>query len=150
MTGSLEQRLQRLEDIQEIQNLQALYARHTDSGWEGASGDRDALANLFTEDGVWTSPQIGTYEGRAAIREGLAQGRMIFAMHLLLSPVIEIQGDEATANWRALFALTTAQKQPLLGGGGYEVRYRRTPEGWRIEHLRTQAGFMSPYGQSWA
>jgi len=150
MTDGLEQRVRRLEDLLEIQNLQALYARYADRGWPGAQTDSEALANLFAEDGVWSSPKVGTYEGRQAIREGLGRGTMPFSFHLLLSPHIDIQGDEATATWRALFALTNPDRQALWGGGGYDVRYRRTASGWRIQHLSTQSAFMTPYGQSWA
>lgn len=150
MTESLEQRLRRVEDILEIQNLQARYARCADRGWPGAGSDSEALADLFTEDGVWSSPRMGTYEGRQAIREGLGRGTMPFSLHLLLSPQIEVQGDEATGAWRALFALTNADGQALWGGGAYKVRYRRTASGWRIQHLRTQSAFMTPYGESWA
>lgn len=150
MNQLLEQRVRRLEDLLEIQNLQALYARYADRGWPGAQTDSEALANLFTEDGAWSSPKVGTFEGRQAIREGLGRGTMPFSLHLLLSPQIAVDGDEATGTWRALFALTNPDKKALWGGGGYEVRYRRTASGWRIQDLRTQSAFMTPYGESWA
>jgi ketosteroid isomerase-like protein len=150
LTEALEQRLRRLEDMLEIQNLQASYARYADRGWPGAQTDSEALANLFTEDGVWSSPKAGTYEGRQAIREGLGRGTMPFSLHLLLSPQITFEGDEASGTWRALFALTNADGQALWGGGGYEVSYRRTAAGWRIRRLRTESAFMTPYGESWA
>jgi len=150
MTQSLDERVRRLEDLLEIQNLQALYARYADRGWVGAQTDSEALANLFTENGVWSSPKVGTFEGRQAIREGLGRGTMPFSLHLLLSPQISVEGDEATGTWRALFALTSPDKTALWGGGGYEVRYRRTAAGWRIRELRTQSAFMTPYGESWA
>jgi len=150
MSDVLERRVQRLEDLLEIQNLQALYARYADRGWPGAQTDSAALAGLFTEDGVWSSSRVGTFEGRRSIQEGLSGGTMPFSMHLLLSPQIHLEGDTATGTWRALFALTTSDNKALWGGGGYEVRYRRTAQGWRIQHLQTQSAFMTPYGETWA
>ena len=147
---ALEQRVRRMEDLAEIQRLQARYARLADRGWPAAGADGDALAGLFTEDGIWSSPRVGTFEGRRAIAENLGRGTMSFSVHLIMNPEIDVDGDEATGAWRALFALTTAAGQAMWGAGAYQVRYRRTPEGWRIAHLRTESAFMTPYETSWA
>jgi len=146
----LEERLTRLEDLNEIQNLQGLYARYADRGWPGAGADSAALADLFTEDGVLSLSPTSTLEGRAAIRDGLGKGNAPLAVHLVFSPVIDVEGDEAKGSWRAMFALTRPNNVAMLGCGGYEVRYRRTASGWRIQRLDAMLAFMTPYGETWA
>jgi hypothetical protein len=150
MTADLAERIGRIEDLLAIQDLQALYARYADNGWPGAVGDSTALAGLFAPDGVWSSERVGTFTGREEIIVGLGGGSMPFSMHLLMSPHIMIEGDQASGTWRALFALTTGGGDALWAGGGYQVSYVRLPEGWRISRLETVSAFMSPYGQSWA
>ena len=93
---ALERRIRRLEDLEEIKQLKARYAAYCDANY-----DADALAALFTADAVWDGGMLGRSEGREAIRQffrGSSQ-RISFAIHNILSPIIEITGDTATGTW---------------------------------------------------
>jgi hypothetical protein len=103
----IETRLARLEDIDAVTRLKARYAQLHDAGYNG-----DAVVELFVEDGVWTSPQSGSYEGREAIREminGVGEStRGLFASHLMLNPDVTIaeDGQSARGRWYLLELLT--------------------------------------------
>jgi uncharacterized protein (TIGR02246 family) len=149
MTATTEQRIQLIEDKMDIESLMARYARYVDNGWAGAIKDSAALADLFTEDGVWTSPAYGAFEGRQAIAENLGGVSPRLTVHQIFSPDVKIEGDEAIGTWRLIIAMTAPDGQALLGFGGYRLRLVRTAEGWRIRHLQSEPAFMAPYGQSW-
>src|SRR5215471_6810339 len=90
---ALERRIRRLEDLEEIKQLKARYAAYCDANY-----DADALAALFTADAVWDGGLLGRSAGREAIRQffrGSSQ-RISFAVHNILSPIIDITGDTTT------------------------------------------------------
>jgi hypothetical protein len=93
---ALERRIQRLEDLEAIKQLKARYAAYCDANY-----DADALADLFTEDAIWDGGLLGYNEGREVIRQffrGSSQ-RIAFALHYIVSPLIEIDGDTASGTW---------------------------------------------------
>ena len=88
----LERRVKVLEDIEEIKRLKRTYCAYCDDNY-----DADALAALFTEDAVWDGGMRGKNEGREAIRSFFQQApqRLPFALHMVLNPIIEVEGDTA-------------------------------------------------------
>jgi hypothetical protein len=131
----------RLEDVYEIEKLKARYADAVDGGWTGVHPhDADAVLALFTPDGVWDSGAFGGGQGHDGIRAYMGTGAamMPFAFHHISSPLIEVDGDRATARWHALLAVTavTTEEESLLHVGVYDDQMIRTPEGWRFELLR--------------
>jgi hypothetical protein len=127
-----------LEDIHEIERLKARYADAVDGGWTGVTPhDADAVLTLFIEEGVWDSGAFGGGQGHAGIRDFMATGAalMPFAFHHISNPLIEVNGDQATARWHALLAVT-AETQAKLHVGVYDDRLVRTTDGWRFEVLR--------------
>jgi hypothetical protein len=96
--GALEARLQRLEDLEEIRQLLLEYARRLDAA------DYEGYAALFTADGELDA-QLGHAVGREAIVEllerrlGSGSERTVkkTAFHLVGSPDIQLDGDEATS-----------------------------------------------------
>ena len=89
----LERRIKALEDIEEIKKLKARYCAYCDAGY-----DADAIAALFTEDAVWDGGMRGRAEEREGIRDffAMAPQRLPFAIHMVMNPIIEVEGDAAT------------------------------------------------------
>ena len=109
---ALERRIRRLEDLEEIKQLKARYAAYCDANYAA-----DALANLFTVDAVWDGGMLGRNEGREAIRQffrGSSQ-RIAFALHHILSPIIETDGDTARGTWYLLQTCTYTNGNQAVG-----------------------------------
>ena len=103
---TLAARLQRLEDSEEIRALFLRYADCLDAN------DFAGYANLFASDGELLA-QLGTAKGPAAIQAlleerlgtDIAKARAV-SFHVISNPVIEVDGDRATA--RVLWSYLTA------------------------------------------
>lgn len=103
-----------------------------------------AWLELFTEDGVLD--RMGTrVTGRAELARFLeARSATVETRHLCTNVRVEIaSGDEATGFCCALFFQGTpgepGQPATLTGAPSvveYHDRYRRTPQGWRIQERR--------------
>ena len=126
-----------VEDVYEIEKLKARYSNAVDGGWTGFTPhDADAVLALFTEDGAWDGGAFGGGQGHAGIREYMATGEAImpFAFHHISNPLIEVDGNRATARWHAVLAVT-AENQAKLHVGIYDDQMVRSPDGWRFELL---------------
>ena len=85
-----------LEDIEAIKQLKARYADACDRNY-----DVDTLASLFAEDAIWDGGLFGVHNGREEIRaffQGVSSD-ITFAMHYMMNPIIDVDGDEATGEW---------------------------------------------------
>jgi uncharacterized protein (TIGR02246 family) len=128
---------------------EALITRYTHLVDEGrASG----VADLFTVDGVWASPEA-TLEGRDAIRAAFLRrersGRR--SRHVCTNVVIDVEDDGAAATGLCYVTLyrTDAEGTPARGTtpdlvGVYRDRFVRTDAdgGWRIASRRTEVTFV--------
>ncbi|MEZ0075339.1 nuclear transport factor 2 family protein [Planotetraspora sp. GP83] len=126
-----------------IYQLQANYARYVDEP------DLEALVGLFTDDATWSAstPMKVTYRGRQELTAGLTQVILISqngdpeishpSVHMLGSPVIQIDGDSAIGHWSLVaLALAGAVGEPVLRAtGSYEIAYSRVDAGWKIARL---------------
>ena len=103
---TLETRVSKLSDIDEIKRLKARYAAACDNDY-----DADAIAELFTEDAVWEGGKFGKAEGRENIRRFFrhAPGVFSFAIHNVMNPRIEVEGDRATGRWYLMQPATREQ-----------------------------------------
>lgn len=93
---TIEERLQRLEDIEAIRNLISRYSPLTDSG------QAEAVARIWTEDGEYDIGGFTVAKGRAAISAAINSEPHRNLMesgsaHVLSSPHIELNGDNAVA-----------------------------------------------------
>ena len=87
-------RLRRLEDLEAIRQVFVDYGHHLDRG------DLDAYAQLFAEDGELLLGPLGRARGRAEIRQLMGRATASSAgnsWHLITNPIIELDGDRATA-----------------------------------------------------
>jgi ketosteroid isomerase-like protein len=145
--AELERRVRVLEDIEAIKRLKHRYADACDRGY-----DADALAELFAEDAVWDGGLFGRYEGREAIRAFFrgVPSDIAFAMHYMMNPIIDVDGDRATGTWYLFQTSTFAQgNTPVWGAARYDEEYVREPDGWKFRHLKLISTFWTPYDEGW-
>ena len=143
----IERRVKVLEDIEEIKRLKARYCAYCDDNY-----DADAIAGLFVEDAVWDGGIRGRAEGREAIRNFFigASQRLPFAVHMVLNPIIEVSGDEATGSWYLFQACTFAEgNQAVWGSARYDEEYVRVGGEWRFKNLKLSSFFWTPFDQGW-
>lgn len=146
--ADLAQRIQVLEDIEEIKRLKHRYCGLCDDQY-----DADALAELFTEDAVWDGQERGRNEGREAIRQFFqrAPQRLPFAIHMVMNPIIEVDGDRATGVWYLFQPCTYADgHRAVWGSARYDEEYVRVNGRWMFQNLRLTSHFWTPFEQGWA
>ncbi|MFJ3591279.1 nuclear transport factor 2 family protein [Streptomyces sp. NPDC090231] len=128
--------LQELTDRAAIVDAVIAYATALDTR------DWEALGSLFTDDACWEYGGSGErLRGPDAIvaRISTSLERVDATQHLNGNHVGAVHGDEAehTCYYQAQHVrhgLPDGEK--FLGGGRYEDRLRRTPDGWRFTHRR--------------
>ena len=145
----LAQRLQVLEDTEAIKRLKARYCGFCDDGY-----NPDGIASLFTEDGVWDSGDtFGKCEGADAIRKFFtgAPKQLPFALHYVMNPMIEVDGDTATGTWYLFQACTFAKgNQAVWGAAKYDEQYVKVNGEWKFRHLCVASQFWTPFEEGWA
>jgi ketosteroid isomerase-like protein len=143
----LERRIRALEDIEAIKQLKYRYADACDRGY-----DADTLADLFTEDAIWDGGVFGRYDGQEAIRNYFrgVSSDIVFAMHYMMNPIIEVDGDQARGAWYLFQTCTFAEgNTPILGAAKYAERYQRVHGTWKFRHLQLISIFWTPYEEGW-
>jgi len=124
------QRIAALEDREAIRDLIARYGPLADAG------DCAGAAALWTEDGVYEVGGFGAYRGRAAIQallEGESHQELIHggAAHVLSPPVIELDGDRATARTYSVVFRKTGDCWEAHRASANLWHLVRTDEGWK-------------------
>ena len=136
---------QQLSDIHDIKTLKYRYS-YSANIVDGNPGDLKAFAALFTDDAsfdVGMGEAIGPTEIEAMMQELTTQWHC--AMHYMLNPVIEINGDNATANFTGLFAFMANEGEaPVWLSNIYEDTFTRTAAGWRFQSIRIAQTFADP------
>ena len=144
----LEDRIQRLEDIKAIAQLKARYCEYCDDDYRA-----DKLEALFLEDAVWDGGVANArFEGRPAIRaffEG-CPARLPFAIHNVMNPRIEVDGDRATGVWYLIQPCTSNADRAVWIAAVYNDRYRKVDGRWFFEHVNVKARFVTPHDEGWA
>ena len=127
--ASIEARLAALEDREAIRRLIASYGPLADLG------DAQAAAALWTEDGTYDIGTHGAHRGHrgiAALLESDEHRQLIAggAAHILSAPLIDLDGDRATARTYSCV---------LRKNGNVWVAHRVAANHWQL--ARTQAGW---------
>jgi hypothetical protein len=145
VTEDLERRLQHLEDIEAIKQLKTRYCAFCDDGYNA-----DGIASLFTQNGVWDGEPRGVNHGREAIRDFFrrASSRVPFAVHNIMNPIINVQGEEAHGSWY-LFQMATEENGAKWVSGRYEEDYVKIEERWYFKHLKVRFAFWTPFDKGW-
>jgi ketosteroid isomerase-like protein len=128
----LTRRVQRIEDQDAIWRLFMTYKRALDQR------DFATYASLFTDDAVWIG-NLGKVIGPEQIERLLKETLEVWdddrerTHHLVLNPVIDVDGDTATAESSWGYVTRDENDAPvLLMLGRYLDELRRTPDGWRF------------------
>jgi len=128
----LARRLQRLEDQDAIWRLFMTYLDHLDQR------DFKAYASLFTDDAVWIG-NLGKVVGPVEIEDMLAKTMEVWESdrqrthHIVLNPVIDVDGDTATATSNWGYVTRSDHDAPvLLMLGRYLDQLGRTADGWKF------------------
>ena len=143
----LERRIKMLEDIEEIKRLKHRYCAYCDDSY-----DADGIASLFTEDAVWDGGMRGKNEGREAIRSFFqnAPQRLPFAIHMVLNPIIEVNGDTAKGTWYLFQPCTWADgNRAMWGSARYDEDYVRVNGHWMFQNLKLTSHFWTPFDEGW-
>ena len=132
----LESRITRLEDIEAIKQLKARYCEICDD-----MHNPDRITSLFTEDGIWESPDFGQAKGHAAIRN-LFQGfrdMFSFSQHNITNPLIEVNGDNATGIWYLIGPWDNSNDgRKIWMTARYDDDYLKVDDVWKYQHLRAE------------
>jgi len=147
-TEQMEHRLRRLEDQAAISDVLYKYAEALDYG------DEQAFADCFTEHAVWeahnaVNDSVMTYNGRASLKvfaAGHTRAPELFHKHIMTSPRIRVDGDNATSQYYLLMLLAApGGLAEIVTFGRYLDKFRREPDGrWRISHRRAEADAWNP------
>ena len=132
-----------MNDYQRIANLIGRYGQTVDE-WPRQP---DAYADLFTEDGEFTDNGV-TIHTRQKLRRLMMlaaeqttdQPLLAGTRHLMLNPVIEVDGDLGTGSVDLLvIELSAEHGWRIRGSGRYHDRYRRDEDGaWRFQSRRLE------------
>jgi ketosteroid isomerase-like protein len=142
--------LEELESIEAIRRLKHVYLSYLDQNYAP-----DKLAPLFTDDAVWTSEEFGHCEGRAAIRDFFAgiSKVIVFAAHLGLNGIIDVEGDTAKGHWRLLMPCTMMQDGKAVAHwmlGDYRDTYVRRNGTWLFSRVEYFVNFLVRSTDTWA
>jgi len=135
-TGDLEARVALLEDERAVLKTLHRYAHAIDYG------DEEAWVDCFAEDGVFDIRARLSHQpnrvvsGREELRsfiQGHTRAPELWHKHLLVEPVIEVDGDTATCS-SYLAVVMEHENEPILRVfGRYRDRLVRCPDGrWRF------------------
>jgi hypothetical protein len=76
--------------------------------------------------------------------------RIVFAIHSMMNPNIEVADDRAAGVWQLFRARTFAEGHtPVWGAARYDVEHVRGPDGWKIRRLRLISSFWTPFDHGW-
>ena len=146
----LELRMRRLEDIEQIKKLKARYCAYCDDNY-----DAEGIASLFTADGEWDGGALGKGVGHEGIKKFFrrAPSAFTFAIHNVMNPIIEVNGDVATGRWYLVQPLTRREddkESAMWLAGRYEDDYVRAGDEWKFKRLKFITIFLAPYADGWA
>ena len=149
---TLEQQVDRLASIEAIKQLKARYCAYCDAGY-----DADGICSLFEPDGVFDAGDpFGRHEGHAAIHAWFTgiPSRFLFAAHLVMNPIITLDGDRANGKWWLLMPCTYRDDGAQAEGrwllSQYDDGYVRRDGVWRFQTMRADLKYFVPHLEDWA
>ena len=147
----LEQRIKTLEDIEAIKNLKRRYCTYCDDDYGAA-----ALADLFMPDAtiitIWDDGIRGRADGQEEIRHFFQQASqsLPFAVHMVLNPIIEVNGDKANGTWYLFQACTFSDgDRAVWGSARYDEEYARVDGQWKFQNSTLTSNFWTPFDEGW-
>ncbi|HVZ00266.1 MAG TPA: nuclear transport factor 2 family protein, partial [Dongiaceae bacterium] len=115
----------------------------------------EKLGPLFADDAVWSGRDFGHHVGRPAIEAffGGVSAQIVFAAHLAMNSIIDVDGDTATGQWRILMPCTMAEAGKRISRwmlGDYVEEYVRRDGVWLFSKIDYVNNFNVPFDRSWA
>jgi SnoaL-like domain len=157
--ASLRARVDHAEAALAIHALKARYAQLVDERYarghvaepQIVAARAEAIAALFTEEGVWDGgPALGLSRGRAEIAARMRAPTLQFSWHFFLKPRIEVHSaDRASARWDILSPCTTQAGEPSWMTGFEDDEYARVDGVWLHARMQLTAVFMAPHATGW-
>ena len=145
----LEERITRLEDLEAIKQLKARYCEICDD-----NHNAERITSIFTEDAIWEGRGIGKAQGHVEIKALFEnfQKTISYSQHMVLNPIIEIHGINATAVWYFFGPFTFFKNnQAKWQAARYKEDYKKTDGEWKISHLCIKGpGMSADYRAGWA
>lgn len=149
---TLQQQVERLTSIEAIKDLKARYCAFCDDGY-----DADGICSVFEPDGVFDGgEEFGVHRGHRAIHTFFSgvSSQITFAAHLVLNPVISVDGDRANAKWWLLMPCTLRDEGGQSEGRWLVSQYNddmvRRDGVWRFQAVRAVVRFFVPHLEDWA
>ena len=147
---SLEERLDRMDSIEEIKKLKHEYMNWCDLGYPP-----EHIGPMFLDDAKWSSETFGHYNNRKEIEEffGGISAQIVFAAHLAMNFVIDVEGDTATAKWRMLMPCTMMEDGKKVSRwilGDYVDEMARRDGKWYFKSVNFLVNFNVPSLETWA
>lgn len=122
----------------------------------------DAVADLFAADGIWEGVggthqgEFGSKKGRDKIRAHFhsfytsTDRKQVFNTHYLCSEHIMLQSNEkAEGRWVQFQPWIYSDGESLLRSSRLCISFRKSNEGWKIAHYRTENLFVAPLPSNW-
>ena len=145
----IEARITVLEDIEEIKNLMSTYEYLIDTH------QSDDLVALFADNAKAEWNILGSYEGKEAIAnvlKNIVSGTLIWSAHMLLNPLVTVQGDKAKGTFY-LFGPSTIPgpegESAIWVQGRYDNEFVKEGGKWKFSLIRFVFKFMTPYEEGW-
>jgi ketosteroid isomerase-like protein len=128
-------------DVREINRVMADYC------WSLDTRDWERLGRCFLEDVVFEASNMGRYTDRRSLMIAF-QTRTIrtpVRRHMITNRYVSVDGDTAEftsylQNVRVRFSAPGGDF--FIAGGYYRNTLKRTPDGWKISHLRWEATYI--------
>lgn len=131
-----QKQLQLFKDLHELQEL------HTNYAYLLLTREWEKIVDLFTDDAVAILHRRGRFEGKEQLtqifkditKNNRGKGR---DGHLALQPSIQVDGDNATANWLMYIMMLDPQGgyENTWMHGRHDMRYVRINEKWKIKYM---------------
>jgi ketosteroid isomerase-like protein len=121
-----------IEDWIGINDLFTKYATALDHG------DVETIVDCFTPEGVVDSPVMGSFTGRAAIREFAERNAKLHVAgvqmrHVISNVMMDVEGNRARASCYLLNYLTRDGRSELISPGEYDCRLVKSDK-WRFDY----------------
>lgn len=142
----IERRLKVLEHVEEIRKLKVRYCHSVDAY------DADTTASFFTEDAIFDVGPRGRCEGRQQVLEFFkgSRERLPFFVHMVMNPLIEVDGDTAKGSWYLMQASTVGgTNEAVWGSARYDDEYVRVDGKWMFKNVAVTMFFWTPFDQGW-
>jgi hypothetical protein len=142
--------VEELQNIEAIKRLKAYYCHYADSGRHS-----EEFANLFTENAVLDEGEDGVFKGRPAIAKMYQDlwPYLRLNQHLVVNPIIHVEGDKATGQWRLIQYMTTIHPErdrAYFAVGEYREEYVKDGGVWRFQHVNAKVHFCCDASADWA